>query len=426
MASLTQAQLPEALVTKYIPEVMDNLPKESFWMNILARGKEQFVGDELKFRTKVQENPSGGFRSGTRLARPGRFSMKWATVGFKRATFSTSIDRIFMDLTKKSDPEAVVDALEMDLESLKKSGLRKLELSFLGDGTGVLAQVNGDHAAGSTTITVEDPEGRLFGGARYLERGAYLTLQPDVPGGQINLVVGKPNYASQNFAVDATATGGPLPFIPDHAKIVYGDPDGNSYNNEPNGGVKKLFSSDATYLGLDRDEYDAWAPTRIGAVGDDTPFNIPYIQQILDIPKDLTGDGDAGPDVLIGHSSIWRSYLAEEVLPKQQYVQVDGIYKAGFKRAAWISGDKILPIEQAYTTPYGDIVGIRSGTWRMWTIGDAGLKMIPGPGGNMLHEIPGFDEYFLYAAWAGNLGCREPCHNVRLRGMAINSRNLPR
>lgn len=427
MASLTAAQLPEALVTKFIKEVADDLYGQTWFLNYFQKGTEEFAGNQVQFRTKVRRNPSGGFRSGTRLARPGKFAMKWATVGLKRATFSTSIDRVFMKQVRQSKPEAVVDALQMDIADLKIAGQRKLELAFMGTGDAVIAQLNGAHGAGATTFTVEDPEGRTHGAARFIEEGAYLVLQPDVPGGEVHVVADTVSWVNQTFTIDSTATGGAVPALPDQAKIVYGDPDGNSYNNEPDGGVAALFSSAANYLGLSRNTYNAWAPTSVGAVGDDTPFNVPYIQQILDIPKDVSGAGDAaGPDLLVGHSSIWRSYLAEEVLPKKLNVQVDGIYKEGIQRAAWINGDRILPIEQAATAPYGDIIGLKSEGWRIYSLGSSGLEVIPNVSGGNLHEIPGYDEYFIYMAFEGNIACRLPKQQVRIRGIRINASNLPR
>ena len=426
MAAADQTSMSNVLIPFYLDECIRDLPTDVPFLDYFMQEKEAFGGSSMNFRVQVRGNPSGGFRPGTRIARPGITQFEWATVGMKRAYFSTSIDLVFDRLTKQSRPQPVLQALKENVESLKENGKRKIELAFLGDGTGVIAQVNGAHAIGDTTIAVKDPEGRTFGGARYVEEGAFLTLWPE--GVPTPIIVSTVDYDTDIMTIVYPAGGLPVA-IPDGAAVVFGDPDGNSWGNEPDGGMKKLFadpSVEPTYLGLSRQTYDIWKTTSRGAVTDDLPWNTGRILRGMAIPKQVAKI-QKGERVMFTHEWTIFEYLEQEAWPKEHLVNVDGIYSTGAVKVAFMDGTDRIPIETVPVAPYGDIHVLRAKDWRVPMLGTEVLEIVkPVAGGGIMHEVPGYHEGFIYGAFFGNVYCRRPKGQVRFRGIHINTSDLPR
>lgn len=426
MAAATQTTMSNVLIPFFLDECIRDLPTDVPFLDYFTQDKEAFGGSQMQFRVQVKGNPSGGFRPGTRIARPGIVEFQWATVTMKRAYFSTSIDLVFDRLTKQTRPQPVLQALKENVDSLRDNGKKKIELAFLGAGDGAIAQVDGAHAIGDTTIQLKDPEGRSFGGARHVEQGAFIVIWPE--GVPVACIVSTVDWDTETVTITYPAGGLPVA-VPDGAAVVFGDPDGNSYNNEPDGGLKALFADPSVtpnYLGLSRNDYYIWATNSFGAVTDDLPWNTARLLRGMAVPKQVSKIKN-GQRVMFTHDWTIFEYLEQEAFPKEHYVNVNGVYSTGAVRVAFRDGTDTIPIETVPVCPYGDIYVLRAGDWHVPMLGSDILEIVkPVSGNGIMHEVPGYHEGFVYGAFFGNVYCRRPKGQVRFRGLRINQSDLPR
>jgi hypothetical protein len=285
-------------------------------------------------------------------------------------------------------------------------------------GSGILALVNGAHAA-TVTLTLKAP-GNVTGTAmpnRYIQgdanSGMYLAiLDAATQVVKATATVTACNANGNDVTLDTAITAADGDYV-----VAAQTPTGNSYNKEPEGIL--VGDDDGTYANIyhniNRTTYPLLKSYVITGIG---PLSLDAMQQPLDALSIRVGKGI---DFLAMEHAVRRSYLAL-LEPDRRYTGADLSSPDGGTNAAKKPTGKVItfgdiPFLVDRDAPFGMMFGLNKESWVRYVELEGEWANNEG---SVLKWVPGFDEYTAFYRLYENYHCHMPARNFRMEGITVN------
>jgi hypothetical protein len=357
------------------------------------------------------------------LPTAGNFDPQQFTIGMKYVYGSFQMTKQMME-SAVSTKGAFKNAMNYSMDSLIRNMKRERARMMWGNGTGVIALVNGTMATSTTTITVDSPGGvaGTLGGTRFMRKGMALAQVAATDGSfvqKLNTITAV-SATGTNVTVAAIAASAADNDFVVRANIttptVIGD---TNYNKEPMG-ILGLVDN-GTYLwtlsGLSRTTYPQLNSRVQSSVG---ALSLDAIQTNFDVADQL---GDAEIDTLACHHSVRRAYLAlleaDRRYTAGDLSKPDGGTVAAKKRSSksYVTFGDVSIVEDKYA-PYGMLFGLDSRYFKKYV-------QIKGEWANesgaILRQVTGQDVWTAFYRLWENYHCARPNTCFRMDGITANA-----
>jgi hypothetical protein len=385
----------------------------------------QFEGRKAVEMTNMSYNEGvGAYSEGGNLPTAGTFDPQQFNIGMKYLAASFQMTKQMMESAKTSKG-AFKNAMNMSMDTVVTNLKREQARMIWGAGKGILAYVNCSGA--QTTLTVDNPGGitNTAGGARYLRknmvigcinpsdgtlRSGTITTISAVAATGLSVTVPSTTFTENDYIVRFNTTSETAA-------------SGGGYNQEPMGLLGIV--DDGTYLttlsGLSRNTYGQLKSRVQSAVG---ALSLDAIQLNFDIASQA---GDAEIDVLAGHHSVRRAYLAL-LEADRRYSGSDLQSPDGGTKAASASSKKSYvtfggkPMIESKNAPYGMLFGLDKSKMKKYSQVEGEWA---NDSGAILTKTSGKDVWeAFYRRWL-NYHCSKPSTCFRMDGISVNNVYVP-
>jgi hypothetical protein len=403
------------------PAVQTTLNEENQIQSFMATefADETWQGRKKRQPIKLGRNNSAG-SIGARGALPnaGRGVWKEYEIGIRDLYMRVGFDRYVMEQTRNRKG-AYDEVMAAEMEGAIEDLLFRRNVIGWYCGKGVLAVVNGAHAA-TTTLEVKNP-GNVTGtinANRYLNgdatSGMFVAIldgtTPTTIKGTATITAVNADGTDVTLDTPITAADGDLVVIAQRVNQ-------NSYDKEPEGLLAGIDDSTyvTTYHNLSRTTYPQLKANVITGVG---ALSLDAMQQAIDVTNIRRGKG---VDLLAMEHAVRRAYLAL-LEADRRYTGADLMKPDGGTKAAKKPSGKALtfgdiPCMVDRDAPYGMIFGIRKDSWVRYVENEGQWA---DEGGGIIKWVPDFDEYTAFYYLLENYHCHRPADNFRMEGITVN------
>jgi hypothetical protein len=327
-------------------------------------------------------------------------------------------------LQSRNGKGAWANVVDQEMEGMVDDmAFRRNVMAWLA-GTGILALVNGAHAA-TTTLTVKAP-GNVAGTTmpnRYLQgdsnSGMYLAiLDSATQAVKATGTVTAANANGNDVTLDTAITAADGDYV-----VFAQSPTGNSYNAEPDGMLAGIDDGTyvSTYHNVSRTTFPIMKSYVVTGIG---PLSLDAIQQPLDALSIQVGagaKGTKGVDFLGCEHAVRRAYLAL-LEPDRRYSGADLSSPDGGTKAAQSPTKRTItygdiPFLVDRDAPYGMLFGINKDSWVRYVELEGEWAANEG---HELKWVQGYDEWTAFYRIYENYHCHRPKRNFRMEGITVN------
>jgi len=328
----------------------------------------------------------------------------------------------------------IVGGFKEEIKDLFDAKLRQENQAVFGDGSGVVAQVDGAPPAGNLTFTAKYWDGSAGGVAG--GNGVTYWLEPGDPVNFINPATGAVNASAMVTAVNTTTglvtVNAPvLGAVSASDYIVEGDVNGNSYNlghdteTGPFDGIDAVFNMAGTtnvlgdaagaYHRLTTAAIPRWKPNVVGTDATLVAYSPETVLRAMTAATTEV-DGEFMFDIAIVNPAWYN----------EQYAFVEGgIVRDSFAMANGLKidspfidymGHKVRIVAHNYAHPnHISVIGSKS-----WYILEEMPWQFETKGGGAVQRVEGRDAQYATMKQYIQVGCRSPRDNLVIKGVQVN------
>ena len=346
------------------------------------------------------------------LPTAGNFNPQQFQIPMKYTYASFQMTKAMME-SAKSSKGGFRSATRTSFDTLIRNLKRERARMLWGNGSGILARVNGTHSPAQTTIVVDDAQGvpSTVGGARFLREGMIVGFFNSSTGAhEATRAITSVAANGLSFVV-ASAT------LTDNAEIrrmstASGTNANESGNQEPMGLLGLI--DDGTYLttlhGLSRTTFPILKSRVQAATG---ALSLDNIQLNFDI---VDQQGDANIDCMACHQSVRRAYLslleADRRYTSEALSSPDGGTKVT-NRKKYVTYGGVNIIEDKFA-PYDTLFGLDKSTFQRYVQVEGEWA---NDDGAILSRVTGKDTWEAFYRIFENCHSNRPNSNFRMDGI---------
>lgn len=398
------------------PYVSSNLPSGNVVLSQMERDSDvTFMNDN--FYVPVRSDYHGGIAnlaSDSSSTRSGSTPKVQANVGVKITTGQFDITQLTMDATR--DAGAVVNELMDQADSMMPHMRRHLNRQVLGDGYGIIGEVQGSVGAGTAgigvvTSSVDDTRGTAdyFGSingdikpGEYIVKGMTLGIGT---GGADAGTVSSVTFAAGSATV--VMTGAPAIAANDAVYILDGSEAGAG-TSELNGVIEALsYNTAGTYAGIARSSTPIWQPQT-----DSTSEALTLAKLESYFLKALRYGNDGDKYAIFVNATLFRKY-ADLLTAMRRTVNKTELV-GGWSGLELEVGAGRVGVFLDYQVPDGEVLGLNLDTWKLCQVSDAAWMESPSGEGGSLLRLSNSIKHQATVYWFLNVICTAPAANFRL------------
>jgi len=402
MANFTLSVLDEVLKDVVLPEIEKLLMDETGILSLFGARPGKYTGRKQIMALKTDRNQGIGARAeGGTLPTAQTADYLQFEVMAKYVYGRFAVTGVAKAIGQGLG--SLVNAMQEAMTDMVESFRVNLNRILWGDGTGKLAQVNGD-VSSDTTVTVDGVTG--YGqnavGTRFLAKGMII----DTAGGASN------NLDSESIAsVDSTTqiTMSQNVTVDDNAWIYLED----SKDKEPMGllGIVDDGTIVSTFQNLSRSTYEQVQALVLGNSGTGRDLTESLLAQAVMQPYERAG---ARIDLLLMHPSMWRTYAESLISADRSFLvrpNETPVYSGGYNPAqASYMG---VPIKLDLDCPIHRVFALDTSVITYYYAGD-GIVSWMDDDGRILSRVADKDAVEGVIRTYGNLVCRNPMKQCRI------------
>jgi hypothetical protein len=239
-----------ALKTVLLPYIRDNFPKQTILLDQIKRNSgTQFMNNNFYVPLRTSRNTGVvNLASDTSTLRNGAATIGQASAAVKTATGTFEISKLAIAATK-NQKGAVEPMLQFQADALMTDFSRSVNRQFMGDGSGVIAKINGAGTAAGTAISVTsvNPVNGDISAVKYIAAGAVLSFGTAI--GTVSSVLDGGSVGTVNLTSSITpgGTGSSIVLV-----------DGDNVAAAEFAGIDLIIGTGGTFEGLARATTPQW------------------------------------------------------------------------------------------------------------------------------------------------------------------------
>ncbi len=249
--AISLSDVSSALKKVLLPYIRDNFPKQTILLDQIKRNSgTQFMNNYFYVPLRTSRNQGVvNLASDTGKLINGAASIGQASAAVKTATGTFEISKLAIAATESSKG-AVEPMLRFQADALMTDFSRSVNRQFMGDGSGVIAKINGAGTAAGTAIAVTsvNPVNGDISAVKYIGAGAVLKFGTAV--GTVSSVLDGGSVGTVNVTSSITPGG-------TGSSIIMVDGDLNAAAEFS--GVDEFIGTGGTYEGLARATTPQWS-----------------------------------------------------------------------------------------------------------------------------------------------------------------------
>jgi hypothetical protein len=353
VTSSDSALISELLKRNYQDVFTKSIYQDTTLFDIIPKFSGDVRGEDVRHAVELTRSHGGGARNaGEFLPVDYSESFKASAVTLKRWYYTMSIDGFTGDLM--AGPNSFVNYLDERMKNAQRDATNQLNRICHMDGTGVVAKIDGAHAA-TNTLTLKHVWGYSFGALQFLEEGDSICVLDATTGavkqvGRVNVMDWDAETVTLQDSVTVTANNNDL--------IVFGDSHSNSHNKEFEG-LRKIIANTGTVQGIACADFRRWR----SSITDKTAAPVPY--DWTHVTRAVSGTlykGSSGPQSI---TVLMHPAMIEEhqrlVDPDIRYESTDFQLNKGLEVPVFTVLGRKVPIRTTIHMGYQELVALNSG-----------------------------------------------------------------
>lgn len=398
--------LPYSLKTTYRNLVVKTVKDQTKIFGKVPKVAAKF-GDHIEHHVRL--TPAGGWGArgeGEYLPKSYPAQGRVSSIDKKRQYAALVLDKILEDQFEGGDT-SWIKQFQTAMEDMQAEIKFHSDRMFFGDGTGLLATVNGA-VANSTTVTLTHPAGLTYGALQLIRENQLIVFGTANP--MPRRVVSR-SWTGQTIVLDQAIT------LAGGEGVYLGDDQGTSYNKEYNG-LGTFVGNTGTCQGISSDDFTRWQ-SYVATSGGVYDHN-----EILDVIAGLTrGDldeADLAPISLLTHAVQLRNQQKaneNNVL----YSPKDLNFERGWKKPTVSVNGTPVRWMTSHFCPFDTLYGFASDdAVKHFSMRDMAIDQ----SGGMFKWLPGTDMVACYWRGYGNLGIDSRADFAKLSGLPVDTTYL--
>jgi hypothetical protein len=375
--------------------VIDQVNKATVLLDKM-RSKKSSHGRQHIFSIQVNTSRTGGARAeGAALPAPGfgRYEQPTGTVKYNYSRFQINTQAIEATRGNKA---AFAEAFERALTDCRDDLKLTRQRQSWGDGSGVLAKVDGTVTA-SATVPVKDPYGYTYSGT-LAAQDRVITLKAGMPiffgTAAVARTILAVNRAAGTITVDSNVT------LTNNDNIFHG---GASTAGLEMDGLGAIVGTSGTYLGLNRATTPNWQSHVFAAPAGQLS------EDLMRMTRDeILSQGTGDVELIITTFGVRRLY--ESLLKSFKRFTNPMKLEGGYDALEWDG----LPIVVDKDAPPQKMYFLQPSSMTRFVMKDVGWN---DQDGSILKWVDGYDSWTAYLSVFDNLGCTKPNNQARIDGI---------
>lgn len=378
--AISLSDVSSALKKVLLPYVRDNFPKQTILLDQIKRNSgTQFMNNYFYVPLRTSRNQGVvNLASDTGKLINGASTIGQASAAVKTATGTFEISKLAIAATENSKG-SVEPMLRFQADALMTDFSRSVNRQFMGDGSGVIAKINGAGTAAGTAIAVTsvNPVNGDISAVKYIGAGAVLKFGTAI--GTVSSVLDGGSVGTVNVTSSITPGG-------TGSSIVLVDGDGNAAAEFS--GVDEFIGTGGTYEGLARATTPQWSGNLGTLAGGTLTMNGMFQKHLAAAQDAMSGDRYA----IFMNQTPYNAYGNLLVAYRRDVNTRELI--GGWTGLEFATGQKPVGVYLDYDTTEGRVQGVNLDSLTIGEVAPMNWEEDPTTGQPLLRRV----DYLTYQA----------------------------